>query len=131
MLENYLPQKLKLSIGGYFGSSYLVKWENNILIYIKKGKDMKKEICLTPSWKDWKKFWERLSELNVWEWKERYSSQEAITDGVSWKIIIEYKDQKLNSSGENAFPPAGNFSSEKFSCFCSAVSKLCGGRDFE
>lgn len=120
MPKEYQPQELSFQIGGYFGSSYSVEWANENLVY--QADDEK--TSLNPSQEEWTKFWQGLEELNVWDWERRYMPEEEIVDGTSWKIVLQYQGQKIESSGSNAYP-------NQFSQFCDLVEELCGGREFK
>jgi len=123
--EEYIPSKLKLFIGGYMGSSYLVELRDDKLIYSEFVELDKlcgeKEISLTED--SWINFRCSIDDLEIWSWEERYPNP-GMMDGTMWSVVIEYKDNKINSRGDNNYP-------EYFDYYLKIVKKLIGGEVFE
>jgi hypothetical protein len=122
-----LPERLRISIGGYFGPCYSVTLEEGRLIYTysargPSGGEPKPEWPLEPklrellglsplpgldeiqpSAKQWQAFRTALNRLNAWCWKAKYSDP-GVCDGTGWSAEIVYSDRSLLSSGNNCFP---------------------------
>lgn len=122
-MENY-PEKLDITIGGFFDTYYHVKMKNDQLLYgsTRLGEPQMRPIPL-PDKSRWDAFWKFLEENEVWNWKKSYQCEETVLDGTQWRVKIVYGDKKLKCCGENAFP-------KHFKRFEKAVRKLLGGRDF-
>jgi hypothetical protein len=122
-----LPERLRISIGGYFGPCYSVTLEEGRLIYTysargPSGGEPKPEWPLEPklrellgleplpgadeihpSAKQWRAFRQELDRLNVWCWQSNYSNS-SVCDGTGWSAEIAYSDRSVVSSGNNCFP---------------------------
>ena len=61
--------------------------------------------CIIPSEEEWKKFWDKMDKIGIWNWIESYSPQDVeVLDGLSWNLKIELGNRKFESSGSNAYP---------------------------
>jgi hypothetical protein len=122
-----LPERLHISMGGYFGPCYSVTLEEGRPIYAysargPSGGEPKPEWLLEPklrellglsplpgpdeiqpSAKQWRNFRRTLDRLNVWCWQRNYLDP-AVCDGTNWSAEIVYSDRSLVSSGNNCFP---------------------------
>jgi hypothetical protein len=126
-----LPERLRISIGGFFGPCYCVAFKKGRLIYtylpsrdslsegldlgplLELGVDMGPLLELAgsqtqreeiqPSAERWQTFRKELNRLNVWSWQAKYSNP-AVCDGTGWSAEIVYSDRSLVSSGDNCFP---------------------------
>jgi hypothetical protein len=139
-LMNALPERLQLSIGGHFGTSYSVCLEGNALTYkcTKSVEDFppkwdSRSEQIQPSDERWQAFRAALDRLNVWRWQPKYF--EPICDGTGWSAEIVYSDKTVSSHGSNCYPgPDGSpvsivdrANGDTFERFCLAVSALVGG----
>jgi hypothetical protein len=138
------PERLYMSIGGYFGPSYQVTLENDRLIYrywpprescFREPEPQSEKI--QPSAKQWQAFRRALDRLDVWRWQADYPNS-AVCDGTAWSVEIAYSDRSLVSSGDNCFPGrdgralpvTADGKDSTFAKFCHAVARLIG-RQFE
>jgi hypothetical protein len=140
---NALPERLQVSIGGHFGTSYGVCLEGGLLTY-KWSKPVQNFSPKWDSWSEqiqpsderWQAFRAALDRLSVWRWQQRYMDPE-VCDGTGWSIEISYADKAIVSGGSNCFPDRAGApisitqakSGDTFDRFCRAVSKLVG-KDF-
>jgi len=135
-----LPERLHISIGGYFGPSYGVKLENGSLTYthLPAMRDMGEDRVLvseeiSPSADRWREFRAALDGLGVWCWQQRYEDP-SVCDGTGWSAEIVYADKAVVSGGINGFPDRTGSpisitqakSGDTFDKFCRAVSALVG-----
>jgi hypothetical protein len=142
-----LPERLRISIGGFFGPCYSVTLKERRLTYTylqsrdscsqELGPEPQREE-IEPSAKQWQNFRSTLNRLNVWCWQPNYSDP-AVCDGTGWSAEIVYSDRLLVSSGDNCFPgrdgraipvTADGGSDNTFEKFCRAVARLVG-RQFQ
>jgi hypothetical protein len=136
-----LPERLCISIGGYFGPCYNVTSEKGRLTYTYlSSRDSSSEELLRflgpqreeiqPSAKQWQNFQRTLNRLNVWCWQPNYSDP-AVCDGTGWSAEIVYSDRSLVSSGDNCFPGRDgraipiteDETDNTFEKFCRAVAR--------
>ena len=104
-MQNYFPKKFNVFVGGFFGPSYSAEIDGASLTYqiYKSGNSLKETKEIKPSPEEWKKFWEVCDRIELWNWQPRYENLD-ILDGFSWRIVIEFDDKKLDSSGSNDGP---------------------------
>ncbi|MDO8869518.1 MAG: hypothetical protein Q7V10_02085 [Methanobacteriaceae archaeon] len=69
-----------------------------------------------PDHKQWKKFWEKLDQFDIWSWEKSYINFNII-DGCAWSIDLTHNNKKIKSSGSNAWP-------ENFKEFIRALEDL-------
>ena len=83
---------------------------------------------INPSVKDWGRFKKEVDRIGVWQWDERYETP--ALDGTSWRVHIEWGQEKIDSSGSNCYP--GNLEEKNgaFNNFLSVVKKLINDRPF-
>jgi hypothetical protein len=129
----FMPQQLKISIGGFTGTSYSVTLKNEKLLYW-SSEQRSKTIKPTPA--AWQEFRKTLDELSVWKWRDRYINK-SIMDGNSWSFEISYADHSLKTYGSNSYPgPVLKTNSgypsftPTFNRFLAAVEQLLGGKEF-
>ena len=70
-----IPEKLRVSIGGYMGPSYSVELNGDTLVYTPTTRgyeDMGGEE-MRPSVKMWAEFWSCLNDIEFWSWRGSYS----------------------------------------------------------
>jgi hypothetical protein len=126
------PDVLSISVGGYMGPSYRVRWEGGGLVYeaATTGYHSCERAVVTPSKKEWVAFWAALDAVKVREWAEHY--WQPVVDGTGWSVEIKHGGWSLHCEGSNAYPPKGDSiqPSREFRRFCRAVSRLVGDREF-
>ena len=107
------------------GESYGLRWKQGKLLYehFVHGYQKQETTELEVSAKDWQRFWATVDRLKVWEWDTSYQPDTLIVDGTNWSLEIGYQGKSLDTSGNNAYPPA-------FEKFCAAVRRLIGGLPF-
>ncbi|MCU7834922.1 MAG: hypothetical protein KZQ83_06660 [gamma proteobacterium symbiont of Taylorina sp.] len=116
---SYLPKKISISIGGYGGSNYSLKFNDDGVVPF----DYNGEERPIPTEKRWNKFWQKLDKLKVWGWERKYYDPDVL-DATQWEVIIIYDgNKKIISDGSNYYPKG-------FKKFLKAVRKLIGGLDF-
>ena len=60
---------------------------------------------IIPSEEEWKKFWDKMDKIGVWNWMDNYDCPDVVgRDGTSWNLKIEVGDKKIESSGSNYYP---------------------------
>lgn len=117
-----LPQKLSLYIGGFGGERYYVDLVDRTLRYkVLKGQKETTETII-PTADQWAAFELALDALKVWEWKKVYEIPSE--DGTQWSATIIEEGRKLETTGNNAYPP-------EFKKYLAAVWALLGGRAFD
>jgi hypothetical protein len=131
----HLPKKLMFNTGG-LEATYSVVWDGKALQYTQRGvapfADTSKSKTVTPTEAQWKKFWLSVDEAKAWKWSDRYENSK-ILDGGYWTLRLEHGDNKLDSSGRNAFPsdedltkPSRPGMSHSFDQFRKALDALLG-----
>ncbi len=121
-IEEFIPISLKFTIGGVFQGEYAVEFKDSRLIIRPFfSSDMTVEIMPTPS--EWKRFWQRVDDLQVWKWKKNYSNND-ICDGTQWSLKIKIAGKTKNCYGSNSYP-------ESFEQFQKILSELVGGLPIE
>ncbi len=116
-----MPQKLSLYIGGYGGGRYHIDLVEGALRY-RVLKNQKETVeTITPTAEQWDAFAKALDTLGVWDWKKAYEI--VSEDGTQWSAEIVEEGHKLESTGNNAYPP-------DFKKYLAAVKALLGGRAF-
>ena len=106
-----------------------VRWDaaDGWLIYERylEGFPRAEGVRLRPPPEAWVQFWLELSRLGVWSWAERYVSDRRRKDGIGWSLELVVGDQRLTTSGLNAFPPRRTPEpSRQFLGFCALVRDL-------
>ena len=86
-----------------------------------------------PSEEEWKKFWDKMDKIGIWEWIEDYTDKDIMymEDGSSWNLKIELGDKKVESSGLTYYPGENvkeivPYQSESFKKFLNALRSLTG-----
>jgi hypothetical protein len=124
------PTLISLMIGGAFGPSYEVTYDQRELRYY-AAKDFftlrkARPIIIRPTGEQWQAFFNELEKRKAWKWRRNYTNPD-VQDGTSWRAFISYETRDardLVSSGSNAYPA-------DFKMFLAAVRSLIGGRAFE
>ena len=106
------------------GPSFSVEKDGDVLVYktYGSGHSLKTTNRIKPSLHKWKEFWEVCDRIGIWAWHRRYENPR-ILDGFSWRVIIEFGDKRVDSSGSNEGP-------DKLRSLLNAVSELVGKRNF-
>ena len=87
---------------------------------------------IIPSEEEWKKFWEKMDKVGIWNWIENYDCPDLmVLDGTSWNLKIEVGDKKIESSGSNYYPGENieeivPDQSKSFKKFLNAIRLLTG-----
>jgi hypothetical protein len=134
------PERLSISIGGHFGTSFSVCFEGGLLTY-QRSKPVQNFPPKWDSWSEqiqpsderWQAFRAALDLLSVWSWQQRYTDPE-VCDGTGWSVEIAYADKAVVSGGSNCFPGQNGrpisivdrSKDDTFDKFCRAVSELVG-----
>jgi len=124
---NYYPNIFKTAIGGYFGNSYSVEWKEKQLCYeivSQENKHKNAKDYFSPTSVQWRKFWDELNKIGIYNWESRYESTKGVCDGTSWELEIDYNGKTLKTSGSNAYPV-------QFEIFLKAIQGLIEGKDFQ
>ncbi|HEX7005405.1 MAG TPA: hypothetical protein VF168_14570 [Trueperaceae bacterium] len=131
-----IPDALEVGIGGYFGPSYRIGWENGRIVY--EGhepaeEDGRRETIrlhrfVRPTERRWRGFWKSLDDLSAWDWERHYENPGAL-DGTGWHLTVERNGVRLESEGSNAYP-GGHSASREFRGLLAAVRRLLGGLPF-
>lgn len=133
------PRALEVYIGGFGGPSYGVWWDGEQLVYESFLRDYeeRRQLFLSPSAAQWRRFWQTMDRIDVWSWLRRYTPGERfepvgqLRDGTHWSLALEHGDRSIESSGDSGGPGSVDLDeSERFSSFLQAVSRLIGGRPF-
>jgi len=122
--ETLLPRTFRFSMWGSAvpGSDVLV-WDGETLMYKTSGFSHPKTTKIVPSVEQWRAFWEKLEEIEVWEWQGRYDLDAITYDGGGWGLVIEYGEKTIRSSGRSAWP-------SDFTKFREVVGTLIGKASF-
>ena len=100
-----LPERLCISIGGYFGPCYEVKLEKGRLTYTylpsrdscsQEPEPQREEI--RRSAEQWQNFRRTLNRLNVWRWQDDYLNSAMVCDGLRWSRLVR-RNRLLGSIG--------------------------------
>ena len=144
------PERLCISIGGFFGPCYELTFKKGRLTYTYLSsrdscsrepelrqllglKPLPQPEEIQPSAKQWRAFRRTLDRLNVWCWQRNYLDPH-VCDGTGWSAEIVYSDRELVSSGGNCFPGrdgralplTGDERDNTFERFSRAVARLAG-----
>jgi hypothetical protein len=109
-----------------FGWFSMLPGENVYLCDNNQAKFICDEIEETIEVKDNKilSFWDKMDEINIWNWKNSYESNLSVTDGVQWNLELKSRHGKnLTSQGYNEFP-------RNFKTFIKEINYLYGIRIF-
>jgi hypothetical protein len=122
--EDLLDGVSEASIGGYFGLSYTVRWDDTRLLYhVSKGGYTVDIVTRSLTEADAARFWQSMSRIDVFGWVAEYHAADTV-DGTSWSVLIDHEGRQVESGGSNACP-------RRFAAFRQAVSQLAGNRPFE
>jgi hypothetical protein len=125
-----IPVRLEFSIGGYSGPHYSVHLQNGSLYYqfsqLRGNPDQVVEI--EPTVRKWQNFKKKLDALGVWAWEKNYDNP-GVCDGTQWDLLIDYGNQRIDSSGSNLYPGSKSFDideTSEFKAFLHALNLLLG-----
>ena len=130
-----IPKVFKFRYGGSVDPySFNIKIENGRIVFafdsFPPGYNDKYFI---PSEEEWKKFWDKMDNIRVWNWIDDYTLEDDLytLDGSSWNLKIELGDKKVESSGSNYYPgenieESDPNQSESFKKFLNALRSLTG-----
>jgi hypothetical protein len=133
------PRALEVYVGSFGGPSYGVWWEGSRLIYesFLSGYEERRQLVVSPSEAQWRRFWQTMDRIGVWTWGSRYEPSqrfepvEQVRDGTHWSLTLACGDRSVQSSGDSRGPGSADLDdSELFGAFTEAVSRLVGGRPF-
>ena len=126
----YKPTVMSVMIGGAFGQSYEVTYDQRELRYYSAKNFFALKtatpVVIKPTDEQWQAFFDELEKRKVWKWKRDYTNPD-VHDGIYWRAFISYETRDardLVSSGSNAYPT-------DFKAFLAAVRKLIGEKTFE
>lgn len=116
MNSDHLPDEFLVEYGPILHphEGFSIKLNKKGLIYRPIMHSLHEEQII-PTESQWRKFWREIDELGLWEWELEY--QLCCLDGTAWKVKIGYKDQEMESMGQNHFP-------DTFLDFLDAVEDL-------
>jgi hypothetical protein len=114
--------------------SFNIKIENGKIVLLYDSFIYRKyDNYIIPSEEEWKKFWNEMDKIGIWEWIEDYTDQDIlyIEDGSSWNLKIELGNKKVESSGSTYYPGENvkeivPYQSESFKKFLNALRSLTG-----
>jgi hypothetical protein len=97
----------------------------------------RRQVLLTPSTAQWRRFWRTMDSIGVWSWLgrykpgERFEPLELVRNGTHWSLTLAHGDFRVESCGDSGGPDSVDLEeSERFVAFLDAVSRLIGGRTF-
>jgi hypothetical protein len=114
-------ERLKASVGGYFGSSYTFEvdfdkgkttWE------VREDGVLEPGLTLQMDTEGINAFREALSKCRILDWKNEYIDPD-ILDGTQWSLDIELEDRSIQINGSNAYP-------KEWKRFCKVIQVLTG-----
>jgi hypothetical protein len=133
------PRAFEVYIGGFGGPSYGVWWDGEQLVYesFLRDYDERRQLFLSPSTAQWRRFWRTMDRIDVWTWLRHYSPGKRfepaglVRDGTHWSLTLAHGELSIESSGDSAGPGSVDLDeSERFTSLLDAVSRLVGGRPF-
>ena len=133
------PRALEVYVGSFGGASYGVWWDGSRLVYesFLTGYEERRQVVVSPSEAQWRRFWRTMERIDVWGWGSRYEPAERlepaeqIRDGTHWSLTLSCDDRSVQSSGDSRGPGSADLdNSGPFDELTEAVSRLVGGRPF-
>jgi hypothetical protein len=133
------PRALEVYVGNFGGPSYGIWWDGSRLVYesFLSGYEERRQVALSPSPAQWRRFWQTIDRIDVWAWESRYEPGarfepvEQIRDGTHWSLTLARGDQSVQSSGDSRGPDSSDLDeSGPFGELVGALSRLAGGRPF-
>lgn len=128
-----IPRIFEVYVGGWAGPFFRVKLNGKNLDYeacARECGDRFENVSIEPSEEAWAAFWDTLERIGAWSWERSYFDPDTL-DGTQWEVKIQLGRKRLKSDGSNSYPPNGDFDeTREFRQFCSAISRLLGGKQF-
>jgi len=133
MAENTHPGKLLFSMNCFTGPAFILKWDDNKLLYgmTENGKyvELDNKEAITPDNIKWVKFWSDVRNIGVWYWQKQYDNE--ICDGIEWELELVFGGREISSRGFGAYPPKATESpSEAFKQLLRAFGELMSDQEF-
>ena len=104
------PRELKFEIIGLpLSSNYIkIEWTGSALQYStdRLTIDESKPKTVTPSPEQWKRFWQEMAAIRLWDWQPSYRVS-GILDGTVWRLAVEQSGPgglSVTSGGRNGYP---------------------------
>ena len=138
-MDDPRPRALEVYVGNFGGPSYGLWWDGSRLVYesFLSGYEERRQVVLSPSQAQWRRFWQTMDRIEVWAWGSRYEPSqrfepvEQVRDGTHWSLTLALGDRSVQSSGDSRGPGSDDLDDSKpFGEFTGAVSRLVGGRPF-
>jgi hypothetical protein len=138
-MNDVRPRALEVYVGNFGGLSYGVWWDGSRLVYesFLSGYEERRQLVVSPSEAQWRRFWRTIDRIDVWGWDSRYEPgvrfepPEQVRDGTHWSLTLSHADRNVQSSGDSRGPGSADLDdSGLFGEFTEAVSRLVGGRPF-
>jgi integration host factor subunit beta len=124
---DHYPNTFLFSIGGFSQGHRSVEFKDGRLVirpsFISGSNLGFGEVEVTPTPSEWKTFWVKSNDLQVWKWKKNYSDNNVL-DGTQWSLKIRFNGKTKNSYGSNSYP-------ESFKLFLKALNKLIRSTPFK
>lgn len=73
------------------------------------GQTNPKIVEVSPSSDEWALFYQRVAHAQLMEWRESYRPPQPIHDGTQWRVALAISGRSVDSSGDNAYPPAEQY----------------------
>lgn len=138
-MDDPRPLAFEVYVGNFGGPSYGIWWDGDRLVYesFLWGYEERRQLALSPSTAQWRRFWQTMEGIEVWSWGDRYEPgerfvpSEQVRDGTHWSLTLAYGGRQIESSGDSCGPGSAELEgSGPFFDFAEAVSRLVGGRPF-
>jgi hypothetical protein len=91
------PDRVRFTIGGYFGGYIELKSARGGLRYSKtvEGVTEPDSVQLVrPSPLQWSEFWQAIERIGVWTWRADYSTPD-VPDGTTWTLHLRHGNRQL------------------------------------
>lgn len=123
-MQNQVPQKMEVWIGGFLGPSYKVRIDGSEIVYevYERAYELFSAERLTPSTADWSRFFTHLNGCGFWQWNQIYSNDHN-SEGTTWYVSMTVAGRSSTVRGLNMYPPG-------FVDFLRAMRGLLNGRQF-
>ncbi|PFG04554.1 hypothetical protein [Bacillus sp. es.034] len=114
--------RLKASVGGFFGNSYMIdiQLDQFQLSWNQQNEDGETAIRKSIRRKTADNLKAELKRLDLLNWKAKYVEL-GVLDGTHWRVEIHQGDRKIIKQGDNRFP-------KEWTEFCRLMRKISGKR---
>ena len=102
-MKKYLPEELEISYSHQLTGSESIKLMNNASFLIKHNTHAELVDVGTIREENWRRFWEKVEELGIWDLEENYQSCNLEAD-FHWRINMAYGGRFIHSYGMNIEP---------------------------